>query len=122
MTKGSDMFKIGRSTGHTVGQLHDIDASVTINYNIDGPDGKQSFLLKGKALVIRGTAHKIFASCGDSGALVLNGHAEAVGMVTADADLSVTDGVAYVSPFTSILDSIKDILGCQSTMVKVEVL
>ncbi|KAK0729448.1 hypothetical protein B0H67DRAFT_109 [Lasiosphaeris hirsuta] len=85
-TKGSSyLFKIGRTTGHTVGRFHDVDASVTINYIVDGPDGKQNVLVKGKALAVR-RGHSEFASCGDSGALVLNGHAEAVGMVMAVAD------------------------------------
>ncbi|KAK0633718.1 hypothetical protein B0T14DRAFT_79229 [Immersiella caudata] len=49
LANGSAVFKTGRTTGHTMGQLHDVDPSVTINYMIDG----HSFLLKGKSLVVR---------------------------------------------------------------------
>jgi len=37
LRKGSYLFKIGRTTGHTAGKFHDIDPSVTIMYAIDGP-------------------------------------------------------------------------------------
>jgi len=101
--KDSPMFKIGRTSGHTAGQLHDIDASVTIDY-------KQHGLVKGKVCVVRSGEPNAFASCGDSGALVLNGHAEAVGMVTAVAKGSVASRAAYVSPFAPIVENIKEIL------------
>ena len=110
LRKGSYLFKIGRTTGHTVGKFHDIDPSVTIMYAIDGPSGKENILVKGKTLVVRSGNNSAFARCGDSGALVLNSHAEAVGMVTAVAKGSVAYGVVYVSPFPPIVDNIKEIL------------
>jgi len=120
-TKGSYLFKIGRTTGHTVGQFHHVDASVTINYILDGPDGKRNILVKGKALVVRPGEDSAFARRGDSGALVLNGNAEAVGMVTAVAKGSVAFGVVYVSPFPPIVDNIKEILQRGPSDGKVEV-
>lgn len=51
-----------------------------------------------------------FAAGGDSGALVLNGHAEPVGLLTAVADGSVAHGVSYVASSTPILDNIKEVL------------
>jgi len=75
--QGSYLFKVGRTTGHTVGRLHDVDASVTIHYTSSNIDGTQHSLVKGKALVVHPTGSDgRFAGCGDSGALVFNGHAE----------------------------------------------
>jgi len=100
------VFKIGRTTGHTVGQLHNVDASVTIHYAAD--DG--SFMLKGKAPVVYSNGVD-YARRGDSGALVINGDAEAVGMIVAAAIKgSVACGAAYLSPFAAIMDSIPEIL------------
>ncbi|GAB1312638.1 hypothetical protein MFIFM68171_02848 [Madurella fahalii] len=107
--KGSRVFKIGRTTGHTAGRLHDIDSSVTIGYTVDRPHGKRNVLVKGKALVVH-PGNSRFADCGDSGALVLNGHIEAVGIVTAVANGSVASGAVYVSPFEAVIDDIKEIL------------
>ncbi|KAH6845778.1 hypothetical protein B0I37DRAFT_381046 [Chaetomium sp. MPI-CAGE-AT-0009] len=123
--QGSYLFKVGRTTGHTVGRLHDVDASITIHYRLPDADGSQRSLVKGKALVVRpGGSDGRFAGCGDSGALVLNGHAEAVGMVTAVSTSSVAYGVAYLSPFVPIVDSIKEVLqrGPGDERVQVELL
>jgi len=112
------MFKIGRTTGHTVGRLHNVDASVTIHY---AADEDASFQLKGKAPVVYSTGvhhtGNIFADCGDSGALVINGNAEAVGMVVAAAMKgSVARGVAYLSPIAAIMKSIPEILRGEDKM------
>ena len=117
LVKGSTMFKIGRTTGHTMGQLHDIDPSVTINYMMDG----HSFLLKGKSFVVR-PGDSVFARRGDSGAFVFNRHVEAVGMVIAIPKGSVVWGAAYVLPFVPMMDNIKEVLGRQDVKVEVEVL
>lgn len=111
------MFKVGRTTGHTVGRFHHVDASVTINYQHNG-------LVKGKVRVVRRTEDAPFAGLGDSGALVLNGHAEAVGMVTAVAVGSVAYGVVYISPLAPIAENIKEVLqrGPGDGKVEVELL
>lgn len=117
LIKGSTVFKIGRTIGYTMGQLHDIDPSITINYIIDG----YSFLLKGKSFVVR-PGDGMFACRGDLGSLVFNRHAEAVGMVIAIPKGSVVWGAAYVLPFVPMMDNIKEVLRRKGVKVEVEVL
>jgi hypothetical protein len=108
-SKGSRVFKIGRTTGYTAGRVYDIDPSVTIGHTVDGPNGKRDIQIKGKALVVRqANNNSWFADRGDSGALVLNGHAECVGMVLAMGKGSVVHGAVYVSPFEPVIDNIKE--------------
>ena len=107
--KGSRVCKVGCMTSHTASRIHDIDPSVTIRYPLDGPDGKRYVAVKGKTLVVR-PGYSGFADIGDGGALVLNGHAEGAGIVTAVARGSAADGVVYVSPFGPIIDDMEEIL------------
>lgn len=65
--------------------------------------------MTGKALVVY-PGETGFADLGDGGALVINGQAEAVGIVIAVAKGSVASGVVYVSPIEPVIDNMKEIL------------
>lgn len=107
--KSSRAFRVGDMTSDTASQFHDIDPSVTICYPADTPDGKRYVAVRGKMLAVR-PGYSDFADFGDGGALVLNGHAGGVGIVTALAEGSVADGVVYVSPLGQNIEDMKEML------------
>jgi hypothetical protein len=121
------VFTAGRTTGCTTGYLHTIDPSVTIRYFTTGSGGvRHETMVKGKALVVLENyrTSRVFADLGDSGALVLNGHAEAVGTVTAIGRGSSVHCATYVSPFHPAVDDMRDVLqrAVGPEMVKIELL
>ncbi|OIW23185.1 hypothetical protein CONLIGDRAFT_637820 [Coniochaeta ligniaria NRRL 30616] len=116
--EGPCVFKVGRTTGHTAGRLHCIYPSVTIPHIID----QSKLEVKGKAIAVcNHDSRRVFAECGDSGALVVNGHAEGVGMVIAMNYGSVANGTTLVSPFGPLLDYVKDVLTCGNPEAEVDI-
>lgn len=101
------VFKVGRTTGCTVGRIHRVEPSVTISYPLVGPDGKPCDVqVKGKVLVVAADQFGgVFAKQGDSGALVLNSHAQGVGIVCA-----MGLGDTYISPIGPNLEHIREVV------------
>jgi hypothetical protein len=105
------VFKVGRTTGFTAGRtIHRINPCLTVHHHLVGPDGKKKEhmvpVVKGKALVVAADKHDgVFAKRGDSGALVLNGHAQGVGTVFA-----IGGEATYVSPIGPNLDHMREVI------------
>jgi hypothetical protein len=85
MTEGLAVEKVGRGSGYTVGEVFDIDATLTLNYEI----GDLTFV---NQALIRG-ASGAFSEYGDSGALVVaEDSGRAVGLlIGGSADFSVAN-------------------------------
>lgn len=115
---GPCVYKVGRTTGHTVGRLHRIDPSVSVFHRIEG----RLSVVKGKAISVCNTpSGSAFATCGDSGALVVDGHANGVGMIIAMGNGSVANGITYISPIGPVIDHIKEVLKHTNASQEVEI-
>lgn len=117
------VFKVGRTTGFTAARkIHRIDPCLTVEHHhlVEGSDGKKEEVvtIHGKALVVAADQHDgVFAKRGDSGALVLNGHAQGVGTVFA-----MGGGATFISPIGPILDHIREVIGRVVESVNIEYL
>ncbi|KAK3364080.1 hypothetical protein B0T25DRAFT_529232 [Lasiosphaeria hispida] len=123
------VFKCGRTTGSTKGELNLIDASVQMRYKFD--DGSYE-VVEGKTLLVvsppsnsirwpRGSDFPIaFASNGDSGSLVFDHQGRVLGLyiggqredykVMAPSIVTAPsiDGIHFISPIHPTLDAIRD--------------
>ncbi|KAK3364085.1 hypothetical protein B0T25DRAFT_529270 [Lasiosphaeria hispida] len=113
------VFKCGRTTGSTKGELNSIDSSVQMHYNFD--DGSYE-VVEGRALlVVPSPARSLpwpvsipFGFHGDSGSLVFDHQGRVLGMYiggqTPDYEVMAPsiDGFCFISPIHLTLDAIRD--------------
>ncbi|KAK3364082.1 hypothetical protein B0T25DRAFT_58484 [Lasiosphaeria hispida] len=113
------VFKCGRTTGSTKGELNTIDSSVQMRYDFD--DGSYE-VVEGRALlVVSPSAHYLpcriaipFGSHGDSGSLVFDHQGRVLGLYigrqTEDYEYNAPsiDGIYFISPIHPTLDAIRD--------------
>jgi hypothetical protein len=106
------VYKAGRTTHLTVGEVFRADPSIKVNYPVtDGREGNHFFTLQGRAILARGLDHRLFATHSDSGAVVVDGDARLLGLVFAfnKADPSgLVHGAAFVTPMSVILRDAKE--------------
>lgn len=111
------VFKNGRSTGPTAGLVFAVNPSVNITYeSIVAEDGRRH-TVSGKALVVttRAEGWKDFARVGDSGSLVMDHHARAIGVLTSVNPLYNS---TYVTPWEAIKKDMMEALAEAGRTVK----
>lgn len=104
LTYQSDLIvgKVGRTTGHTIGQVTAFDVDITITYDI----GDVYFV---NQLEVEGQGPKAFSNVGDSGALVFTEpDMAAVGLLFAGTDYGGSNGkgLAYANSLARVLDQL----------------
>ncbi len=99
------VFKIGASTGATVGFVHNACAVTREYSNAEG-----TFPVQSLECVVVPASHSDFATFGDSGALVYGARGNGFGMVwggmTATAGDDSLHGICFVTPLSVIVESI----------------
>ncbi|OIW23086.1 hypothetical protein CONLIGDRAFT_719406 [Coniochaeta ligniaria NRRL 30616] len=106
---GMAVLKKGRSTGATVGLANQVEPSVKIAYAWIEYEGGRRHTVEGKALAVCPHTEEwtMFAAKGDSGSLVLDTNARAVGLLTST---QVRGFVSYITPTEAVLMDMKDTL------------
>ncbi|MFT3876835.1 MAG: hypothetical protein QM708_10505 [Propioniciclava sp.] len=99
-TAGMAVQKRGRTTDHTFGTVHSVDATVTVNYG--GTIGNRT--LRNQVRISPDTARNArFSDRGDSGSVIMDSHGNAVGLLFAGAN----DGTAtFANPIAAALSEL----------------
>ena len=100
---GDSVFKIGRTTGPTMGRVTAFDLdNVVVNYEVGNLrfDGQME---------IEGVGTKPFSDGGDSGSLIVNSAMKAVGLLFAGSDTGGRNGagLTYANPIHRVLKDVK---------------
>jgi hypothetical protein len=103
LSEGRSVFKVGRTTGLTEGKV----SAFEFDHIVAGYDmGNLKF---DNLIEIEGVKDQPFAQGGDSGSLVVNEKAQALGLVFATSDIGGTNGkgLTYANPLSPILDKMQ---------------
>jgi hypothetical protein len=100
---GDYVIKTGYSSGTTYGIVSHIKHDCALS-------GNSSLTSE---YVVVGLVGSPFASKGDSGAFVLNGHGKLAGLLIAGQDLL---GTTYVTPITEVIRDIQEVTGHKVTL------
>lgn len=97
---GMAVQKRGRTTDHTFGSVHSVDATVTVDYG--GTIGRRT--LRSQVRISPDTARNArFSNRGDSGSVIMDNHGNAVGLLFAGS----TDGTAtFANPIAAALSEL----------------
>jgi hypothetical protein len=101
--EGEIVYKVGRTTGPTVGRVTAFDMdNVVVSYGVGN-------LLFNGQVEIEGADSRAFSDGGDSGALIVNGRMEAVALLFAGGDVGGSNGrgLTYAHPIHKVLQDLK---------------
>jgi hypothetical protein len=103
LDEGEIVYKVGRTTGPTVGRVTAFDMdNVVVSYGVGN-------LLFNGQVEIEGADSRAFSDGGDSGALIVNSGMEAVALLFAGGDVGGSNGrgLTYAHPIHKVLQDLK---------------